>query len=692
MVDRPRLTPQPGGGGGGSGIPTIPRTQSVDFRSLPTVRPTGLEAEARALNVKAQMLGALQQEFQITAQEGIAQIKAEQQIEAEKHYSQGRLAIEEQLAQLDLNPEAADGDLTSASLGAYDSIAGEVIETAKSPFQRRLLEQKFNQGRLPVGQRAIRNQAMREVAEREQDFAAKLNTNQQLISASPETYEATLEEQLQSIIDMPIPDNEKQAIATETMEAFGASRIKGLVKQNPEAAEVVLQDEVFTQTLSDTLVAAAREDVALAKKKEEAEAEISSTAARAQNFLAAEEAAAQGALLNTEIADLVDAGEVTPEQGVSLVEQVQEADVKAEQEFMDTKQVLDAINGQDILTGGDSRKINTAYKKTIAPALASMDPQESLKNKLRFVSQTNKIPSLMENEIKAQLKGGSASQRLDAAKLLRGIQEQSPIASVASELTETEHARADRYMDLIEAGIPEEDVIETIDRQDSMTNQNTSEIRSKEFKTLFDKSDAISRATNQFDGFFTREPGLSVETGTETRLVEDMQALAESYYRDNPDIERAMEYASKNIERTYGVTKTGGGGKRLMKYAPENFYAVNGNTRWLEDQLEAEIQQISGNETVKRNDIFLVPDSRTAREASKNTPSYQVVIRNEDGTLRSVAGRWQPDSTEIAKKEKARIKEAGQKKLEKVRKMASRKKAFRKAMTDSDPLLSRLDD
>ena len=119
MVDTPQLTPTAPftRRGGAREVPTIRRDLVADLRRVPSVRPTGLEAAARAFNVQAGVFGELQRQFQISAEEGLEEIRREQQVEAERIYSEKRLEIEGSIAELEVNPELAKGDIAGATIG-----------------------------------------------------------------------------------------------------------------------------------------------------------------------------------------------------------------------------------------------------------------------------------------------------------------------------------------------------------------------------------------------------------------------------------------------------------------------------------------------------------------------------------------------------------------------------------------------
>lgn len=686
MVDIPQLTPRvaPQNQRGAQSVPTIRREQVVDLRRIPSVRPTGLEAEARALNVKADVLGQMERQFQISAEESLQEIRTEQQVEAERIYSEKRLELEGLFSGLETDPNANGGDLTGATLGVYDAVVEDALNNTKSDFQRRILKSKFDNQRANVGTRAIQKQARRELAEREVDFARKLQANQTLVSASPETHEEVLQEQLQAIQELPIAPEQAAAIQAEVREGLAVSKVKGLLTQNPDAAAEALADETFSQDLSAEALTVAEEDVARAQEKEQQAATTQAKIQQSETYQALTDKAQAGELTKTEINDAVEGDLVSPEQKAALDEEVEKEAEVAVVRQQEAQEVADALNGLDVVTGADTRKVNSAYKDTYAPRYAQMNPQDAMLAKAHFVGTTNKIPTLMAQELKGALGGGSPERKIEAARQVQLIRDRSPFAAANSrDLSATTQAQADRILDMLEAGVSEDEVIQTLEKQDSQINQATSEIRRSQFKEEFDQGRAVDVAVDAFDTFLPfDEPDVAVETGTEQRVLADMRIHAERYYLDNPDMKAAMKYAQDRIKRQYGVTRTGGGGRRLMKFAPETFYNVDGETKWIEQQMVRDVQTLVPG--IEAENIFLVPDRKTSREAAEGTPAYTLMIKNEDGTLQTLPQRWQPDveaQKTIARD--ARIARAREK-FEKEKAAANRRIAFRRGMAESD--------
>ena len=119
MVDRPRITPQ-AARGSARAVPTIAQGQvATDFRRVPTVRPTGFEAQAAALNVEAQSLAVATEVLRANTADIITGLEETQRLEAERIYAENALDLERRLrdAKQNVNPET--DNFTEMALSEY---------------------------------------------------------------------------------------------------------------------------------------------------------------------------------------------------------------------------------------------------------------------------------------------------------------------------------------------------------------------------------------------------------------------------------------------------------------------------------------------------------------------------------------------------------------------------------------------
>lgn len=253
MVDNPRLTPQSGSARfrrGSRGVPTIPRQLAANLRAIPAVQPTGLQAQARLFNVEAQALAATQEQFAASFDEIIANVQLEQRIEAERQFSEGMVTAQRALKELERTADPETSDLTKDSLDLHDSLALAIINNAKSPFQRRYLENKFAQSRERVAARAIDKQVQLEIQNIEIDYQRKLEASKELLFTDPLNLEEVLEDELSLIEDLPITGPEKKKRVIEATTQLGLAAAVGLIDQDPDQALALLESGEFDEVLN----------------------------------------------------------------------------------------------------------------------------------------------------------------------------------------------------------------------------------------------------------------------------------------------------------------------------------------------------------------------------------------------------------------------------------------------------------
>ena len=170
----------------------------------------------------------------------------------------------------------------------------------------------------------------------------------------------------------------------------------------------------------------------------------------------------------------------------------------------------------------------------------------------------------------------------------------------------------------------------------------------------------------------SNDAALPPSIGARAELVEDFSTLFEDAFLVARDAESAKAVALSTLDRSWGVTRAEGA-PRAIKYPPERFYPIEADA--LSRQLVSDVEAAMtgghpGMQDVKPeiDGLQLVPDSRTAREASTGRPTWAVTVIDENGIFQPVLGesglpmRWAPDAAKAAD-EKTR------KAMEKVRRL-----------------------
>jgi len=154
-----------------------------------------------------------------------------------------------------------------------------------------------------------------------------------------------------------------------------------------------------------------------------------------------------------------------------------------------------------------------------------------------------------------------------------------------------------------------------------------------------DYQDIVNNA-DLFDPIFGLPRTNSV---TEGQIAQEYKVLFEEHFKAGMSESAAKDKALQLIDRNWGVTNATPK-EQAIKYPPEDFYQVNGSVEYIQKDLAKSINtQFIGIPKYSNDDIMLVSDQRTAREASTGKPTYTVIIKTEAGLMPLIGFRYVPD-------------------------------------------------
>jgi hypothetical protein len=280
-----------------------------------------------------------------------------------------------------------------------------------------------------------------------------------------------------------------------------------------------------------------------------------------------------------------------------------------------------------------------------------------------FVQRSGHVPKQLKDEIQAGLISQDPEEVANAYRTITQIQEIPGVGETA--FSKNEIVLATHMDSFIRSGIPPEDALQmarNIVGTGSEQMKARSEARATEIKDddeTFGAPVYATEVTKQFTGMFESEADFQQDAGFDA-LVSDYGSLVESFYRAGSTIDQAKDNAARAVQANWGRGEFG-----LMKYPPKQYYALPGT----EDTsyIRTELQELFDQQGIKVNaeDIFLVSDATTARQASTGQPSYSIMIKNEYGALEAVevvgpglkmTSRFVPDVKEFTKRQQENIK------------------------------------
>lgn len=279
-----------------------------------------------------------------------------------------------------------------------------------------------------------------------------------------------------------------------------------------------------------------------------------------------------------------------------------------------------------------------------------------------IAAKTSTIPTAAVSTLRGQLLNGTTEQKTFAVDTITRLQEVSPQSLDA--FPQRDLSEAFLAQSLIRAGVSPSKAFELTKVQVDPLQKDVQQRRNAQLNDLSKTNDYEAFAEDALDpGIFTFGPDIPDAPFARDSIIADYQRIYESFYRSTGDEEAAKNLANREFGRFYGQTEVTGS-KLVMKYPPENFYAVPGlNNSWMQDQLQTDVNEQLGRE-VPEDNLILIADYITAREAQPNSsPTYQILVKGELGDfeeLRDDEGnllRFKFDSSKAKKKHRVDQKE-----------------------------------
>lgn len=336
-----------------------------------------------------------------------------------------------------------------------------------------------------------------------------------------------------------------------------------------------------------------------------------------------------------------------------------------QQKFDDGSLLIDPNNK------GDRKQVDTHFDNVKLPKLENLSPEDRNNEIVNYVTRVGILPSSVKGILRSTLRSGSVENQTMSADLISKIQESKRQA--LDELDGKDVSYGLLLTKNIRGGLTPDEAVELTKLQFDPTKSDLVKLRKKDFKDLEKDIDAEKDLRDEFSRrhwatlFFNQTQISGGENSLDQARIDYINQY-ENQYILTGDKEISKERTSAIIGRQYGLTNISGN-PRVMKYPPENYYAVEGlNTDWMPKQLVSDIKATTGI-NVTRNDIALVPDVKTAREvAAKVDPSYSVLIRNEKGEYSPVQKdnrlmRFKFDSSVVVAEHNASVKEEQEKML-----------------------------
>ncbi|MDJ0894854.1 MAG: hypothetical protein QNJ92_06900 [Alphaproteobacteria bacterium] len=361
-------------------------------------------------------------------------------------------------------------------------------------------------------------------------------------------------------------------------------------------------------------------------------------------------------------------------QGVDLFKRI---DNRFEQQAEDQQSIarVATILAEDGLPldprNRDDQNAAELYWTSVArPELANADPETYNARAADFVARAGIVPNAMAGRVRSGLISNDVEQINQASGLIRRL-EGLPSGALQRSFNQKDIALGLQIADLVDAGIAPG---EAARRAREIVDPDNTAVMNERRAALAEaapESDYENWITDFFDTVWSFEPELPRTGGVRARVIDEFGDAYESWFLLTGDETRARSLALEDIGQVWGVTEVSGrfatagdpvfgdpvgpraeSTRRIMKYPPERVYGFPGaDNSWISEQLVADVQGMGAANVQSLDDVFLVSDSVTAREFSTGSPTYVVMVKDENGVFvrpRDDSGnllRWRPDLT-----------------------------------------------
>lgn len=333
-------------------------------------------------------------------------------------------------------------------------------------------------------------------------------------------------------------------------------------------------------------------------------------------------------------------GIITDAKYVSLMKQADDDALLAKEDAQRMAIVQDRMKTGTPIDPKDKelrKGVNMLYSETAKNW--SADGTEDMPSKaVQFAASAGMLPDAVQGMIRGALRSNDSANVLsgvDMVRKIRGANEQ-----LLHDLPEEDLSIANHVGALIDSGIDPKDAVAMAKEAQSVPKAIVDTRKADYNKAVKDKPSS-KYVSSQLDQFWRIDPNIPNEMGSEF----DTAARAE--YERTGNMDAAKQTALDGLKKTWAITQVGNGGNRYMKYAPEQFYGVQGvdNSKWINTQLQDDVKALGHPADIK--DIIINP--AFDKQLDDGKPSYYVSTKDKNGVWRVVTTPdmkpklWQPD-------------------------------------------------
>ena len=340
---------------------------------------------------------------------------------------------------------------------------------------------------------------------------------------------------------------------------------------------------------------------------------------------------------------LHDKGRISGNERTSLLTKIAKAEDEMIRISLADKRIVARLKGDNSIPM-KSNDVDSFYKRNVADDIERLPPEMQNVAKAEFILKSRSIPSQIKLDLSSQVLSGDPEQIKQALDLVDRIDNVPGLANLA--VNATQRAFMDNVVNLSQSMVPEQ-AIALAQKLTDPDNKARVEARENEIRTEKMPLKYEDVVENAFEaGFFDfgSLPGADqLRANINKEIVEaEYKDLFESFFKAGMSKEGAERKATEILQTNWKESDFG-----FMKYRPEDYYQVGGNTEYMRDQLYSDLttgQTPSIGVKFSKDSLMLMSDEETARTASQGAPTYKMLALNDNGEIVNFPGRWSPDA------------------------------------------------
>ena len=290
----------------------------------------------------------------------------------------------------------------------------------------------------------------------------------------------------------------------------------------------------------------------------------------------------------------------------------------------------------------EPRTVDAFYEQVYLPSIANDTPEKQQAKRLEYVNRMKDVPDQMHQEITTALQSEDpdlirqASVTMDQIDNIHGVSER--------EFSVHERAFAEQVVAL-SANLDPTEAVDLARRNTDPNNEARVKARAAIIKAEKLPDTYRKQVEDNFSGIFGI--GTKVDDINGDQMAKEYGLLFEEYFKGGMSQTGAQNKAMQIVQRNWSVSEVTG---RVMKHAPDNFYAVNGDVSYIRDDLanfvnrEVILPQDMFPNGATADQLFLQSTEATDRSASTGEPVYTIVAITDEGSLFPIYEMpWKPD-------------------------------------------------